>query len=138
MPIWGCRTMTDATPTRSHGPASRAGTMLAELSTTAKVLVTLGIVLVAWGFGSGLMLDVFQTGQVPFSHLINAVFGTSIHHWSETGMPDLAAIGATLVVMMLLAWLVVRLIFEPLVNQPGIILFMATIGLAFVLEGVGD
>ena len=37
-----------------------------------------------------------------------------------------------------LAWLVVQLIFKPLVGQPGIILFMATIGLAFVLEGVGD
>jgi branched-chain amino acid transport system permease protein len=113
-------------------------------------LVALGFVLIfkasgIFNFAQGVLalfaaltLVGFQSGQVPFSHLINAVWGTSIHHWSEAGLPDLAAIGATLVVMVVLAWLVVRLIFEPLVNQPGIILFMATIGLAFVLEGVGD
>jgi len=37
-----------------------------------------------------------------------------------------------------LAWLIVKIVLRPLVNQEGIILFMATIGLAFVLEGVGD
>ncbi len=180
--------MTDTTPGRSYGPAARAGAMLAGLSTTVKLLILLAVVLVGWGLGSGLMMDVFfwevvisgllagvmyalvalgfvlifkasgifnfsqgvlalfaaltlvgfQTGQVPFAHLINAVFGTEIHHWSETGMPDLAAIAATLAVMIGLAWLVVHLIFKPLVGQPGIILFMATIGLAFVLEGTGD
>jgi branched-chain amino acid transport system permease protein len=40
--------------------------------------------------------------------------------------------------MIVLAWLVVRIVLRPLVNQEGIILFMATIGLAFVLEGIGD
>ena len=37
-----------------------------------------------------------------------------------------------------LAWLIVQIVLKPLVNQEGIILFMATIGLAYVLEGVGD
>jgi branched-chain amino acid transport system permease protein len=32
----------------------------------------------------------------------------------------------------------VQIVLKPLVNQEGIILFMATIGLAYVLEGVGD
>ena len=40
--------------------------------------------------------------------------------------------------MVLLAWLIVQIVLKPLVNQEGIILFMATIGLAYVLEGVGD
>ena len=40
--------------------------------------------------------------------------------------------------MLLLAWLVQKVIFKHLVNQEGIILFMATIGLAYFLEGVGD
>ena len=31
-----------------------------------------------------------------------------------------------------------QIVLKPLVNQEGIILFMATIGLAYVLEGVGD
>ncbi len=180
--------MTDATPGRSYGPASRAGALLAGLGAGAKALIAAGLAallllaatgaltdvffwevaisgllagvmysLVALGFvlifkASGifnfaqgvlalfaaLTLVGFQTGQVPFAHLINAIFGTEIHHWSETGMADLPAILATLAVMIGLGWLVVRIIFEPLVNQPGIILFMATIGLAFVLEGMGD
>ena len=44
----------------------------------------------------------------------------------------------TIVTMIILAWLVERLVLRHLVNQEPIILFMATIGLAFVLEGVGD
>jgi len=43
-----------------------------------------------------------------------------------------------LLVMIGLAWLIVQIVLKPLVNQEGIILFMATIGLAYVLEGVGD
>ena len=40
--------------------------------------------------------------------------------------------------MIVLAWLIEKLVLKHLVNQEPIILFMATIGLAFVLEGVGD
>jgi len=113
-------------------------------------LVALGFVLIfkasgIFNFSQGVLalfaaltLVGFQTGQIPFAHLINAVLGTNVHHWSESGLPDAVAIAATLGVMVLLAWLVVRVILRPLVNQEGIILFMATIGLAFVLEGVGD
>jgi branched-chain amino acid transport system permease protein len=48
------------------------------------------------------------------------------------------AIVATVGVMVIVAWLIERLVLRHLVNQPGIILFMATIGLAYVLEGIGD
>ena len=76
-------------------------------------------------------------GQVPFSHLINAIFGTEIHHfgWHVNG---LVAILLTMVVMVALAYLVQRFVFRHLVGQEPIILFMATIGLAYFLEGVGD
>jgi branched-chain amino acid transport system permease protein len=40
--------------------------------------------------------------------------------------------------MIALAWLIERLMLRHLVNQEPIILFMATIGLAYVLEGMGD
>jgi branched-chain amino acid transport system permease protein len=40
--------------------------------------------------------------------------------------------------MVLFAWIVQRYIFRHLVGQEPIILFMATIGLAYFLEGVGD
>ncbi len=40
--------------------------------------------------------------------------------------------------MIVLAILVERLVLKHLVNQPDIILFMATIGLAYFMEGFGD
>jgi branched-chain amino acid transport system permease protein len=40
--------------------------------------------------------------------------------------------------MVLLAWAVNRFVFKHLVNQEPIILFMATIGLAYFLEGMSD
>jgi branched-chain amino acid transport system permease protein len=43
-----------------------------------------------------------------------------------------------MLVMILFAWLVERLVLRHLVNQAPIILFMATIGLAFFMEGLGD
>jgi len=77
------------------------------------------------------------SGQVPFSHLINAVFGTEVHDFGWT-VPAIAAILLTMVVMVALAWVVNQLIFRHLVGQEPIILFMATIGLAYFLEGTAD
>lgn len=112
-------------------------------------LVALGFVLIFKASGvfnyaqgvfalfAALTLVGFQTGQVPFAHVINAVFGTELHHWSG-GLPDVSAIILTVGVMIGLAWLVERLVLRHLVNQEPIILFMATIGLAYFLEGMGD
>jgi len=44
----------------------------------------------------------------------------------------------TAVVMVLLAWLVERFMLRKLVNQPAITLFMATIGLSYLIEGVAQ
>ena len=44
----------------------------------------------------------------------------------------------TIIVMIGLAIAVERIVLRPLVNQDHIIMFMSTIGLAFVLEGLGD
>nr|VFJ96139.1 MAG: amino acid/amide ABC transporter membrane protein 1, HAAT family (TC 3.A.1.4.-) [Candidatus Kentron sp. LFY]VFK12595.1 MAG: amino acid/amide ABC transporter membrane protein 1, HAAT family (TC 3.A.1.4.-) [Candidatus Kentron sp. LFY] len=111
-------------------------------------LVALGFVMIfkasgIFNFAQGVLalfaaltLVGFQTGQVPFSHLINALFGTNIHHWGP--MPTFLAIIATLLVMVALAWVIERFVLRHLVNQEPIILFMATIGLAYVLEGFGD
>ena len=74
---------------------------------------------------------------MPFAHLINAIFGTEVHHFGWH-VPALAAILLTMLVMIALAWAVNKLIFNHLVNQEPIILFMATIGLAYFLEGFGD
>jgi branched-chain amino acid transport system permease protein len=76
-------------------------------------------------------------GRIPFAHLINAIFGSNIHHfgWHLNAFVGLVL---TMVIMLALAWLVQKVIFKHLVNQDGIILFMATIGLAYFLEGLGD
>lgn len=112
-------------------------------------LVALGFVLIfkasgIFNYAQGVMalfaaltLVGFQTGQIPFAHLINAVFGTEYHHWGE-GMNSFVAIVLTIIVMIVFAWLVEKLVLQHLVNQEPIILFMATIGLAFFMEGFGD
>jgi branched-chain amino acid transport system permease protein len=56
----------------------------------------------------------------------------------ERGLPVPAALGATAAVMVALAFAIERLVLRPLVNQAPIILFMATIGLTFFLEGFGE
>src|ERR687887_1034122 len=56
----------------------------------------------------------------------------------ERGVPVVAALLGTAAVMVLLAWVVERVVLRPLVNQEHIILFMATIGLTFFLEGFGE
>ena len=112
-------------------------------------LVALGFVLIykasgIFNYAQGVMalfaamtLVGIMNGQVPFAHLINAVFGTKIHHFGWE-VPALAAILLTVLVMVAFAWAVHTFIFRHLVGQEPIILFMATIGLAYFLEGVGD
>ena len=90
---------------------------------------------------AALTLVGFQTGQVPFAHLINVIFGTEYHHWSSDitgGMNIFLAIVLTVIVMIGFAYMVERFVLKHLVNQAPIILFMATIGLAFFMEGFGD
>jgi branched-chain amino acid transport system permease protein len=112
-------------------------------------LVALGFVLIfkasgIFNYAQGVMalfaaltLVGLQTGQIPFSHLINATFGTNLHHFGWE-LPAIVALALTVVVMAVLAILVERLLLRHLVNQEPIILFMATIGLAYFLEGLGD
>ncbi|MFT5743452.1 MAG: branched-chain amino acid transport system permease protein [Paracoccaceae bacterium] len=112
-------------------------------------LVALGFVLIykasgIFNYSQGVMalfaaltLVGIMEGQVPFSHLINAIFGTELHDFGWE-VPALLAIALTVVVMVIFAWLVQRFVFRHLVGQEPIILFMATIGLAYFLEGVGD
>jgi len=56
----------------------------------------------------------------------------------EQGLSAWLAIPATLVVMVILGLVTERVVLRPLVNQPQITLFMATIGLAFFIEGLAQ
>ena len=53
----------------------------------------------------------------------------------EKGIPFWFALLLALVVMIILGIVTERIVLRPLVNQPQISLFMATIGLTFVIEG---
>jgi len=57
---------------------------------------------------------------------------------NEIGIPFWLCVPATLVVMILLGLATERLVLRPLVNQPQITLFMATIGLSFFIEGLAQ
>ncbi len=112
-------------------------------------LVALGFVLIfkasgIFNYAQGVMalfaaltLVGIMEGQVPFSHIINATFGTNLHNFGWE-VPALLAIALTVLVMILFAWAVHNFVFRHLVGQEPIILFMATIGLAYFLEGIGD
>lgn len=112
-------------------------------------LVALGFVLIfkasgIFNYAQGVMalfaamtLVGIQEGQVPFAHLINAVFGTQYHHFGWH-INAFVAIAVAALMMLLFAYLVERYILKHLVNQEPIILFMATIGLAYFMEGFGD
>ena len=112
-------------------------------------LVALGFVLIykasgIFNYAQGVMalfaaltLVAFQTGQIPFAHLINAIFDTNVHHWGS-GMNTVLAIICTMLVMILFAWLLDKIVLQHMVNQAPIILFMTTIGLAYFMEGFGD
>ena len=56
----------------------------------------------------------------------------------EMGWNFWLAFAVTLAVMVLLGVVTERVVLRPLVNQPQITLFMATIGLTFVLEGLSQ
>ncbi len=112
-------------------------------------LVALGFVLIFKASGifnyaqgvlalfAALTLVGFQEGQVPFAHLINTIFGTELHNFGWT-LPGIVAILLTAAVMVMLAVVIEKLVLQHLVNQAPIILFMATIGMAYFLEGLGD
>ena len=112
-------------------------------------LVALGFVLIfkssgIFNYAQGVMalfaaqtLVGIQTGLVPFSHLINAALGTDVHHFGWH-IPGILSILLTTLVMIGFAWVVIKLVLKPLAGQEPIILFMATIGLAYFMEGFGD
>jgi len=92
--------------------------------------------LVALGF----VLIFKASGIFNFAQGVLALFAglTLVGLMEKFGLPAWAAIVLTIGVMILLAWLIERLVLRHMVNQDPIILFMSTIGLAYVLEGVGD
>jgi branched-chain amino acid transport system permease protein len=90
-------------------------------------LVALGLVLI---FKASGVFNFAQGAMVLFAAL-------SLVRLMEK-MPFVVALALTLAIMFALAWLVERLVLRPLVNQEGIVLFMATLGVAYFLDGFGQ
>jgi branched-chain amino acid transport system permease protein len=91
-------------------------------------LVALGFVLI---FKASGVFNFAQGVLVLFSAL-------TLVGLMERGVPVWLALGLTMAIMVILAFGIERAVLRPLVNQEAIILFMATIGLNFFLEGFGE
>jgi len=79
------------------------------------------------------------SGVFNFAQGIMMVFAAlTLVGLHEKGVPAFLALALTILVMGALAFAVERVILRPLVNQPDIILFMATFGLTYVLIGLGE
>jgi branched-chain amino acid transport system permease protein len=87
----------------------------------------------------GFVLIFKASGVFNFAQGIMMVFAVlTLIGLYEHGVPAFLALGLTLAVMLALAFAVERLVLRPLVNQPDIILFMATFGLTYFLIGFGE
>jgi branched-chain amino acid transport system permease protein len=91
--------------------------------------------LVALGF----VLIYKASGVFNFAQGVMVLFAAlTLVGLMERGVPVVIALVLTAGVMVLLAMVIERVVLRPLVNQEAIILFMATIGLNFFLEGFGE
>ena len=77
--------------------------------------------------------DVFNFAQGDMSLLAGLALVGSL-----TVMPLWLALICTIAVMVILAYGTVFIIFRPLVARPPLILFMAAIGLSFLIQGIGQ
>jgi branched-chain amino acid transport system permease protein len=92
-------------------------------------LVALGFVLI---FKASGVFNFAQGAMVLFAALL---FAGLI---DDVGVNPWAAFALTVAVMVVLAFAIERVVLRPLVNQEPIILFMATIGITFFLDGFGQ
>jgi branched-chain amino acid transport system permease protein len=90
-------------------------------------LVAIGLVLI---FKASGVFNFAQGAMVLFAAL-------SLVRLMEK-MPFLVALAVTVVIMVAVAWLIERLVLRRLVNQDPIVLFMATLGIAYFLDGFGQ
>jgi branched-chain amino acid transport system permease protein len=87
----------------------------------------------------GLVLVFRTTGHINFSHgelyMMGGFFAYSAH--VLLGWPYVASVAAALVAAFALGLLTDRLIYRPLLHQPGLSIVFATVGLSFLLKGIG-
>lgn len=101
-------------------------------------LVALGFVLIfkasgVFNFAQGAMVLFAALAMARFSEWANIALGGD-----NLFLANVIAFFAAGVVMFIAAWAIERLVLRNLVNQEGATLLMATLGIAYVLEGIGQ
>jgi branched-chain amino acid transport system permease protein len=87
----------------------------------------------------GFVLIFKASGVFNFAQGIMVVFAAlTLVGLHDAGVNAFLALGLTVVVMFVLAFAIERAVLRPLINQPDIILFMATFGITYFLIGFGE
>ena len=107
------------------------------VSGTLYALIALGFVLIfkasgVFNFAQGIMVVFAALSLVGFYTILSQL------GFLSAGMAAFLSLLLALATMGALAWTVERVVLRKLVNQPEIILFMATIGLSYFLIGFGE
>jgi branched-chain amino acid transport system permease protein len=101
-------------------------------------LVALGFVLI---FKASGVFNFAQGAMVLFAALAMARFAEWVPQWTGIDNKIFANIAGFLIagiVMFAVAWIIERLVLRHLVNQEGATLLMATLGITYFLEGLGQ
>jgi len=101
-------------------------------------LVALGFVLIfkasgVFNFAQGALVLFAALSMARLSEWLPPLLGVQ-NLWLANGL----AFAISVVVMIALAWVIERLVLRPLVNQEGIVLLMATLGVSYFLDGFGQ
>lgn len=101
-------------------------------------LIALGFVLIfkasgVFNFAQGAMVLFAALAMARFSEWFPALMG-----FDSKLLANILAFAAALAVMVVVAWLVERLVLGKMVNQEGITLLMATLGITYFLDGFGQ
>jgi branched-chain amino acid transport system permease protein len=101
-------------------------------------LVALGFVLI---FKASGVFNFAQGAMVLFAALAMARFAVWIPAWTGIDNPIVANVAAFIiasVIMFVVAWLIEKFVLRHLVNQEGTTLLMATLGISYFLDGLGQ
>ncbi len=101
-------------------------------------LIALGFVLIfkasgVFNFAQGAMVLFAALTMARLAEWLPALLG-----FESKVLANLLAMVAAMAVMVLVAWVIERLVLSRLVNQEGITLLMATLGIAYFLDGFGQ
>jgi branched-chain amino acid transport system permease protein len=101
-------------------------------------LVALGFVLIfkasgVFNFAQGAMVLFAALAMARFSEWLPKLMGLD-----SKVLGNLLAFVVAMVLMVVVAWLIERLVLSKLVNQEGITLLMATLGITYFLDGFGQ